>query len=282
MSIKSILPITLLIVFVFVVSPVSAEENKSNSNAAEKQREALQQKLQNTSQTPGTNTAPKPTVIPERIKEEVTTQIQETRRNYKEIQKERLAELEQKRKEVQTQYRSEAERIKALKEQNKQEYEVLRERFSEKSTVNREKIVAQLDEIKLKRLEKIKDAAARVEARLKKAAEYLYTYLGKMEQSVMNNTSPNFDSDTYMLKISNIKEKITATEVKISQFGPLYENIEERELTEMGQSLAELQRLASSIKKDFQDIRMEIRTIGTEMSRQQESITVTPTATVDN
>jgi chromosome segregation ATPase len=149
-------------------------------------------------------------------------------------------------------------KISEKREEAKVRFEKKQAEMEERRSIKKEEIKEKLTEIQIKRLENMKEQTAHVEERFDKIAEFLYAKLERISKHVEEREQEGFDLDEFKKNVDSIKDKIAATEAKVSKISDLYEGIESLTVDQMKAKFEETKALIKEIKADYSSIRNDM------------------------
>lgn len=144
---------------------------------------------------------------------------------------------------------------KQLRLQNIEDLKAKQEQFK----ANRETLKTKFDELKLQKLENIKQRGLLVSARYSAISQSLYKMLEKITAIVAEKKDAGFD-------VSNAESMLTAIEIQLvnikqqqDEIQSLVDGIQDLPAEDVPSSLTQIKNLSSSIKSQYETVRTDMR-----------------------
>lgn len=219
-------------------SKVSIEEAETRAN--EQSREAAEEKARRTS------------VVSQNQVKSQTLQELKTNRELK------VQELLKKKTELIAKKEERTARLQSEKIERKTEIEELKAK-QEVFKQNRETLKASFDEMKLQKLENIKQRGLLVSARYTAISQALYKMLQRMNNIIAEKKEAGFDVSTAENSLSAIELKLADIQGQQESIQSMIDGLESLSAEEIPSALTEIKNISITLKSQFEAIRTDMK-----------------------
>lgn len=262
---KKYLTITLLIVSIFTFSATAIARAEDDGNLEDmptitstpKQKNLERETIRNTykEKDEALKDSQKQT------KETFQTQKQENVQTLKETKD--IEAFVERRKQIQTEFKTQTEQFRALREANQEEFKLKRQELLAQAKIDRSVIKDErLDDAKIARLEGLNEKVSQASIRMLKVTEYFYDRLAKISASLDAQEAEGFgDNAEARTNIKATELKIYVVTQKINDFSTKYQNMESLTIEQINALIKTMHSDLKNILEDIKSIKADIKTI---------------------